>query len=394
MIFKHLFQGDSSPCPSANPEDSGSGPQPCPVRGGGAACGPGRDSLSASSEPAAAPGHCGACGRPPSLPPPPPRWRTAGHCSRTDNKALKLPVGERLAAGESLDPVEHWWPGGGAQRWRGSDRPSAAAPWSWRCCCRGAERRGRELCRLCYLCSSVISAVLTGVRKWEEGAGSSPAAQPSCGTAAAGAAPHEGPRCSFVRAESLCRSPIRSFPDQATQGREPLTECKESQKTPTGKKGKLYSCGGNNNCTAAWRSSHSTFPGFPDGAAGGGSRQVATAALPADRAPVQQVPVWAGATANRGTGLPGCRIGGTQGSPPAPTFPLLPLCKAKPQQPCCILPLPCTQGPSLPGGPKRKQHCFPCAALPHHPPPPPQHRDACRKHSRCPRGCAPLLAAC
>lgn len=92
-------------------------------------------------------------------------------------------------AGERLEPVERWWPSGGVQRWRGSDRPSAAAPGLHAGLPLelellllpgegGAEHRGWELRRaVLSLQPRVISAVPTGVRQWEEGSGGIPAAQ-------------------------------------------------------------------------------------------------------------------------------------------------------------------------------------------------------------------------
>lgn len=92
-------------------------------------------------------------------------------------------------AGERLEPVERWWPSGRVQRWRGSDRPSAAAPGLHAGLPLelellllpgegGAEHRGWELRRaVLSLQPRVISAVPTGVRQREEGSGGSPAAQ-------------------------------------------------------------------------------------------------------------------------------------------------------------------------------------------------------------------------
>lgn len=92
-------------------------------------------------------------------------------------------------AGERLEPVERWWPSGRVQRWRGSDRPSAAAPGLHAGLPLelellllpgegGAEHRGWELRRaVLSLQPRVISAVPTGVRQWEEGSGGIPAAQ-------------------------------------------------------------------------------------------------------------------------------------------------------------------------------------------------------------------------
>ena len=129
-----------------------------------------------------------------------------------------------------------------------------ASPWSWSCCCcpgrGGAEHRGWELRRaVLSLQPRVISAVPTGVRQREEGSGGSPAAQrlpAGCRRCKGGGggihspisglcAPPEGPWCSFVQADS-CWSPIRPSPDQAMQGRKPLSECERGQKTPAGKK--------------------------------------------------------------------------------------------------------------------------------------------------------------
>lgn len=330
-----------------------------------------------------------------------------------------------------MEPVERWWPSGGVQRWRGSDRPSAAAPGLHAGLPLelellllpgegGAEHRGWELRRaVLSLQPRVISAVPTGVRQWEEGSGGIPAAQrlpAGCRRCKGGGgihspisglcAPPEGPRSALSRLT----------PAGALSGHPQTKPCrvgsrsvnvKEARKHPLEKKkkGKLYSCGGNNNCAAAQHSSHNPFP---DGAAGGrgagwGSQHVAAAVLHGDRAPVQ-----AGATARTGTGLPlqdagsavlrCCTQGSTSHKPTQPPRLLLshccPCARQSPSSPAASCPCPAQRVPAFLADPRGSSVAF-LALLSHITP-----RSTgmlAAGTAPCPgapRGRAPLLAAC
>lgn len=182
---------------------------------------------------------------------------------------------------------------------------------------------------------------------------------------------------------------------------------KEARKHPLEKKkkGKLYSCGGNNNCAAAQHSSHNPFP---DGAAGGrgagwGSQHVAAAVLHGDRAPVQ-----AGATARTGTGLPlqdagsavlrCCTQGSTSHKPTQPPRLLLshccPCARQSPSSPAASCPCPAQRVPAFLADPRGSSVAF-LALLSHITP-----RSTgmlAAGTAPCPgapRGSAPLLAAC
>lgn len=302
-----------------------------------------------------------------------------------------------------------------------------ASPWSWSCCCcpgrGGAEHRGWELRRaVLSLQPRVISAVPTGVRQREEGSGGSPAAQ----RLPAGCRRCKGGGGGFIPPYQGCVHPqkgpgaalSRLTPAGALSGHPQTKPCrvgsrsvnvKEARKHPLEKKkGKLYSCGGNNNCAAAQHSSHNPFPGFPDGAAGGrgagwGSQHVAAAVLHGDRAPVQ-----AGATARTGTGLPlqdagsavlrCCTQGSTSHKPTQPPRLLLshccPCARQSPSSPAASCPCPAQRVPAFLADPRGSSVAF-LALLSHITP-----RSTgmlAAGTAPCPgapRGRAPLLAAC